>query len=235
MSHHHHHERLEHRLEERELRRDIQQEQFLDRQLQEQQSHDWQFQQRLDHERHHHREEERREHRLEEREFRRDIQQELFLDRQLQEQQYHDRQRLDHERQIELARESALESERQRQLQHQQDLILNEARRLEEQHQQHGHHGHHQHHPHYASVERQQPIKIHGPLTSVFTCSKLILLVSGRFKHMHVFHHHGKMELRLPDTFFVGSEIVFREPGGEEIVYTVPEGVQPGDIVIVEW
>eukprot|EP01034_Spumella_vulgaris_P037170 gene37170-45854_t len=43
------------------------------------------------------------------------------------------------------------------------------------------------------------------------------------------------MEHRLPDSYFVGSPIEFREPGGEEILYEAPEGLQPGDIVLVEW
>jgi hypothetical protein len=30
---------------------------------------------------------------------------------------------------------------------------------------------------------------------------------SGRFKHAHVFHHHGKYELRVPDQFFPGGEV----------------------------
>jgi hypothetical protein len=54
------------------------------------------------------------------------------------------------------------------------------------------------------------PRKVEGSYSRVVTplASSLTTVgILGRFKHAHVFHHHGKYELRVPDQFFPGGEV----------------------------
>mmetsp|Transcript_31544 Transcript_31544/g.34478 ORF Transcript_31544/g.34478 Transcript_31544/m.34478 type:complete len:119 (-) Transcript_31544:841-1197(-) len=59
--------------------------------------------------------------------------------------------------------------------------------------------------------------------------------VEGRYKHSHLFHHHGKLNYQVPAEFFIGQDTEFSEPGGEIIVFRIPEDSQPGDDLIIEF
>jgi len=60
-------------------------------------------------------------------------------------------------------------------------------------------------------------------------------VVQGHYKHVHLFHHHGKLNFSVPAQFFLGQETEFKEPGGEEIMFKIPEDAQPGDDLIIEF
>lgn len=74
-----------------------------------------------------------------------------------------------------------------------------------------------------------------GAMAAAAISQRIPKHVQGRFKHVHLFKHHGRYEMRVPDKFFPGREAQFTEPGGEEIVFTWPADAVCGDLLIIEW
>lgn len=80
--------------------------------------------------------------------------------------------------------------------------------------------------------------------------------VEGKYMNPHMWHHHGRYEHTVPESFSIDSQVQFdsinqdnkylqaavheiqfefREPGGEIIIALYPSEVKPGDVILVKF